>query len=380
MGIKQDVEESLKDYFITKIDGQPSKEAITKLKLELSEGLASIPTHNGGGRHGHIGLIIPAAEYTIFSHNNTPYDILDNPGPYPTLVDPDNLVRERQIAEHKAEIREYEMQLGVTSWARKAIVGAVDEEWISELRNPHVGFNHLMPSDLLAHLEAVGGEIDFMDVTELQSELLKPWDQVEAPTTLFERQDKIEKQLVKAGIPAQHELRLATALCWFQQSGEFDSALELWEAKPATAKTLSAFRVYIQKEFAKRTKRDKQTAKASGRGLANNADEVAELNALAMAEIVNAVTAQNNAQMQQMMDMFKTTLETLTNKQSATSGSNSGVNAPSTSNTIAKCPHCKRRHPKPENCWELEKNADKRPKNWKPAAEHKKAGEAKTDE
>jgi hypothetical protein len=132
MGVKQDVEESLKDYFISKIDGQPSKEAITKLKLELSEGLASIPTLNGGGRHGHIGLIIPTAEYTTFSHNNAPYNILDNPGPYPTTVDPDAVVQERQIAEHKAEIREYEMQLGVTSWARKAIVSAVDEEWISE--------------------------------------------------------------------------------------------------------------------------------------------------------------------------------------------------------------------------------------------------------
>eukprot|EP00804_Cyclotella_cryptica_P019262 CCRYP_006138-RA/>CCRYP_006138-RA protein AED:0.47 eAED:0.47 QI:0/-1/0/1/-1/1/1/0/104 len=94
MGIKQDVEESLKDYFITKIDGQPSEEAISKLKLELSEGLASIATLNGGGRHGHIGLIIPNAEYTIFSHNNAPYDILANPGPYPTTVDPDAVARE----------------------------------------------------------------------------------------------------------------------------------------------------------------------------------------------------------------------------------------------------------------------------------------------
>ena len=374
MGIKQDVEESLKDYFITKIDGQPSEEAITKLKLELSEGLASIPTLNGGGRHGHIGLIIPTTEYTTFSHNNTPYDILTNPGPYPTTVDTDAVVRERQIAEHKAEIREYEMQLGVTSWARKAIVGAIDEEWISEIRNPHVGFNHLLPIDILTHLEAVGGTIDFMDVTELQAELLKPWDQVEAPTTLFERQDKIEKQLVKAGIPAQHELRLATALCWFQQSGEFDSALELWEAKPTATKTLSAFRVYIQKEFAKRTKRDKQTAKASGRGLSNAmADEEAELNALAMAEIVNAVTAQNNAQMEKMMDMFKASLEAMSNKQQ---GTQSGTQA-----TNPKCPHCNLRHAKPDNCWELEKNASKRPKNWKPVAERKKkADDNKKDE
>jgi hypothetical protein len=62
MGIKQeDVEESLKDYFITKIDGQPSKEAISKLKLELSEGLESIPTLNGGGRYGHIGRVAKGA-------------------------------------------------------------------------------------------------------------------------------------------------------------------------------------------------------------------------------------------------------------------------------------------------------------------------------
>jgi hypothetical protein len=279
-------------------------------------------------------------------------------------------VRERQIAEHKAEVREYEMQLGVTSWARKAIVGAVDEEWISEIRHPHVGFNHLMPSDLLTHLEAVGGEVDFMDVTELQAELLKPWDQVEAPTTLFERQDKIERQLVKAGIPAQHELRLATALCWFQQSGEFGSTLELWEAKPVAQKTLSTFRVYIQKEFAKRTKRDKQTAKASGRGLANTAEEEAELNAIAMAELVNAVTTQNNAQLEKMIDLFKTSLEAMTNK----------LNSPSGTNTIQKCPHCKLRHPKPDNGWELEKNASKRPKNWKPVAERRKAGDNKKDE
>ncbi len=213
-----------------------------------------------------------------------------------------------------------------------------------------------------------------MDVTELQAELLKPWDQVEAPTNLFERQDKIKKQLVKVGIPAQHELRLATALCWFQQSGKFDSALELWEAKPAAQKTLSAFRIYIQKEFAKCTKQDKQPAKALGRGIANaTAKEEAELNALAMAEIVNAVTAQNNAQMEKMMDMFKASLEAMTNKQT---GTQSG-----TQSTIPKFPHCNLLHPKPDNCWELEKNATKHPKNWKPVAECKqKAGDDKKDE
>ena len=56
MGIKQDVEDSLKDYPITTIEGQPDEEALSKLRLELVEGLASIPTLNGGGQHGQIGM------------------------------------------------------------------------------------------------------------------------------------------------------------------------------------------------------------------------------------------------------------------------------------------------------------------------------------
>ena len=372
MGVKQDAEDSLKDYFITKIDGQPTEQDISKLKLELSEGLASIPTTNGGGQHGHIGLIIPSTEYVLFSHGAAPYDLLTNPGPFPTTVDPDAVVRERQIAEHKAEIREYELYLGVSSWARKAIVGAIDEEWLSEIRSPHVGFNHLSPAQLLTHLEDVGGEVDYMDVTELQAELTTAWDQVEAPTTLFERGDKIERQLVKAGIPAQPQLRLATALCWFQQSGEFDNAIREWHLKPTAAKTFTAFRVFIQKEFAKRQKRDKQTAKATGRGIANSAmgqdiPTEAELNAMAMAEFVNAVTTNNNAQMEKMMEMFTKSLETMTNNKQSDK---------KTTPTNQQCPHCKLRHPNPDKCWELESNAASRPKTWKPVAERKKQKES----
>eukprot|EP00804_Cyclotella_cryptica_P028262 CCRYP_014618-RA/>CCRYP_014618-RA protein AED:0.29 eAED:0.29 QI:0/0/0/1/0.5/0.33/3/0/697 len=357
MGIKQDVEDSLKDYPISTIDGQPDEEALSKLKLELVEGLASIPTLNGGGQHGHIGMILSTAEYTAISRNGAPYDILDNPGPYPLNVDATDAVnRERQVAEHKGEIKEYEMQLGAISWARKAIIGAVEECWLSEIKNPHVGFNHLTPFELLTHLESVGGTLDFMDITELQAELFTPWDQVEAPTSLFERQDKIEKQLVKAGIPAQPELRLALARTWFENTGEYDIALAKWDNLPATNRTLPAFRVMIQKEFAKRTKRDKQTAKGTGRGLANNvtAEDEAELQAMAMAEIVNAVTAQSNAQMEKMMEMLKT----------AMSATQPGTTPNPTTTTRAKCPHCNLRHPKPDECWELAKNAAKRVSKW----------------
>ena len=90
---RQEVEESLRDYFITKIDGQPSKKDLSKLKMELSKGLASIPTQNGGGWHGHIGLIIPDTEYITFSYGNAHYNILPKAVPYPATVATTALVR-----------------------------------------------------------------------------------------------------------------------------------------------------------------------------------------------------------------------------------------------------------------------------------------------
>ena len=49
MGIKQDVETSLADWPVTRIDGQLTEETISKLETEITNLCASVPTTNGGG-------------------------------------------------------------------------------------------------------------------------------------------------------------------------------------------------------------------------------------------------------------------------------------------------------------------------------------------
>ncbi len=58
MGVKQDTKESLKKFKITKINVQPTNEDMNQLICELGAMLATIPTTNGGGDHGHIGMIL----------------------------------------------------------------------------------------------------------------------------------------------------------------------------------------------------------------------------------------------------------------------------------------------------------------------------------
>jgi hypothetical protein len=185
MGIRHNVEQGLEKYKITKIDGQPTDEDLNLLTKELTNATGSVASQNGGREHGHVGMVIKEAEYITFSTAGTRFLIPMNPGPYPATVDTDKLVCECQIAEHKVEFIEYETYLGVENYLRRMIVKSIDHEWLAEVESETMGFNHLSPKALLTHLCNVGGSLDHMDVTDLISNIQKPWDGIEAPAAHF---------------------------------------------------------------------------------------------------------------------------------------------------------------------------------------------------
>ena len=62
MGHQKDIEAKLAEKPVTKIHGQPSDRDITQLKQELTKITANIATGRGGGKHGHVGIVIPKSE------------------------------------------------------------------------------------------------------------------------------------------------------------------------------------------------------------------------------------------------------------------------------------------------------------------------------
>ncbi|KAL7474084.1 hypothetical protein ACHAW6_000078 [Cyclotella cf. meneghiniana] len=91
-----------------RIEGQPTDEDLNLLTKELTNAAGSVATQNGGREHGHVGMVIKRAEYVTFSQGGAPFVVPTNPGPYPSTIDPDAVIHECQIAEHKTEIVEYE--------------------------------------------------------------------------------------------------------------------------------------------------------------------------------------------------------------------------------------------------------------------------------
>ncbi len=206
MGIRHDIEQGLNKYEITVIDGQPMDEDLNLLTTELTNAAGSVATQNGGGEHGHVGMVIDQAEYITFSSSGARFVIPTNPGPYPARGDTNKVIHERQIAEHKAECIEYETYLGVENYLRRMIVKSINHRSLAEVESETMGFNHLSPKALLTHLRNVGGSLDHMDVTELFTNIQKPWDGIEAPAAHFARGNKYERQLLKVGQNKNPEL------------------------------------------------------------------------------------------------------------------------------------------------------------------------------
>ena len=153
MGIRQDMEDSLRDFTFTPIEGQPTDDDINTLVEECSNAAASVPTSNGGGRHGHIGMLMEDTEYQLISHRNAQFIVPVYPGAYPTTVDENNAaIRGRQIAEHKVLVTEFETYQGMESFLQKKIVTSVEPAWLAAIKSNTMGFNLCTPKQLIAHL------------------------------------------------------------------------------------------------------------------------------------------------------------------------------------------------------------------------------------
>ena len=70
------------------------------------------------------------------------------------------------------------------AWARQAIIKAVDEEW-SGKHDEDIGYQAVEPLELLDLLCNAGGDLDDLEITDLNTKMLELWDGVEAPVTMF---------------------------------------------------------------------------------------------------------------------------------------------------------------------------------------------------
>ena len=370
MGVGADIREEVRKETVTKIIGQPTNQDLTLLEKELIAILANIPTTLGGGGHGHAGIIMDPARYLATA--GAPFVNPANPGTYPAGV-PGNAaqgIRARAEAEHKEHVKEYETFQGVVQATKDIILEAVDNEYLLEIEDEILGYLNQTPTDMLTHLRNRGGGLDFADTKTLLAERDGEWDASEVPQIYFNRVEKAIQGLTRAGINSDLNERRDMALYYLKASGEFDAAVREWELRPAGTKTWQHIKTFISAEYAKENKQNKMTAKTFK---ANMLQEQAE----ATEELIAAITEKHTQQMETLIknttDTMKQMLALINNnkkepgKQTDEEKKKKRDERRKKFNDAPICKNCGKKHPTKteDECWELEKNKESRPTNWK---------------
>jgi hypothetical protein len=65
-----------------------------------------------------------------------------------------------------------------------------DKEWVSKKHDEDIGYQAVEPLELLELLPNAGGDLDDLEITDLNTKMLEPWDRAESPVTMFAQADK----------------------------------------------------------------------------------------------------------------------------------------------------------------------------------------------
>ena len=95
MGQQDTTEAKIAAKHVTKITGQPTDRDLTLLKKELVKIAGKEATSLGGGKHGHIGILMKEDDYKAISNGGVEFKIPSHPGHHPTTLSTATGTREK---------------------------------------------------------------------------------------------------------------------------------------------------------------------------------------------------------------------------------------------------------------------------------------------
>ena len=275
VGKSQSVEEIISKFTVKhlpKIDGEPTYESINQWMQLLYANAATLPTTLGGGRHGHIGMIMQPALYATLSTvaYNTPTD----PGPLPIFRSTDtDQARQETSNEFYENKRVFENHFNMDQALKLLIIEAIDAVYIDERRDRYTAFLNVSARDLMNHLLHRYGKITATDMKENKQKMEEPIDTSEPIDKYFKRIDDCAQFATDANTAFTTEQILQTAYYAITTTGLYTDACKEWRRKPEDQKTWENFKRFFAEEYHDLKEQQRTTSMQAGYHQANMMEE-----------------------------------------------------------------------------------------------------------
>jgi hypothetical protein len=252
---------------LPKVTGEPTFEDLKVIRRLLNTNAMSVASYEGGGRHGHLGIIMTNEEYFAIAVDVFP--VPNNPGPSAAVVAG---MRAAVIAEmtrlHREATQVYRTYHNVDQAIKKLLIESFDDAYLNALLDEIVGYANYTSLQLLTHLLTYYAVIAPTELTQHYERLNTPYDPNLQIETLFQQIQDTRAFAVAGGHPYGAAMIVNVAYTLVFNTGLFPDACRAWQSRAITGKTWAQFKIDFataHREF----RLTNQTAQQSGFHSAN---------------------------------------------------------------------------------------------------------------
>ena len=253
---------------LTIIDGQPTYTTLRKLQKELYANARAVDSTLGGGAHGHLGVIMPAATY--LARATVPYVAPAHPGPqaaHGANATQAQITEANRAYDRSLEV--FKLHTKVQSALRQQIIAAVNTLYLQALEDDELGYV-CTPAAMLQHLLDTYGDLNATEIEANRALLTATWNPDDPIEDLWLRIREVRAVATRAGEAVNDDTAMRLTLITLENTGVFESALHDWRLKPEADKTYVNFQAHFNTENKERLR--KLTAQSAGYHGANVAD------------------------------------------------------------------------------------------------------------
>jgi hypothetical protein len=247
---------------LPKVTGEPTYEDLKVIRRLLNTHDMSVASYEGGGRHGHLGIIITNEEYFAIAVDVFP--VPNNPVPSAAVVAG---MMAAVIAEltrlHREATQVYCTYHNVDQSIKKLIIESFDDAYLNALSDKIVGYENCTSLQLLTHLLTYYAMMAPTELMQSYERLNNPYDSNKPIETLFQQIQDARAFAVAGGQPYG-----AATIVNVAYTGLFPDACRAWQSRAVAGKTWAQFKLDFataHREF----RLTNQTAQQSGFHSAN---------------------------------------------------------------------------------------------------------------
>ena len=210
---------------------------LKRLDFDLRKVASGVPSSQGGGQHGHLGLVLAPDDYANVT-KTVPW--VDPPLPGEQQINGTHaelLIQNQARADRKHNYQTYQ---NVVTFLKEMIRHRVPDKL---LRSQQLEGTI---QDIMTFLFTTYGQVDPNDLADNQKRFEQPWDPEEPFEVVVEQIEDAQEFSTAANMPFTDMQILVNAKRLVNQTGLYDMDMRRWAEKPAADQTWADFQTHMR--------------------------------------------------------------------------------------------------------------------------------------